>query len=113
MFQNFHQEILQATKSFYVNILNFHQVGGTYDDYLMLRRDDIELHFFLHCELDVSQNYGMCYIRISGIENFYKELKNKSSQGIEIGELEARPWRQKEFSITDNDHNQLTFGESI
>ena len=42
---------LQAMKSFYVEYLNFRQVGGEYPDYLMLFRDEIELHFFLDCDL--------------------------------------------------------------
>ncbi|HET6542418.1 MAG TPA: hypothetical protein VFG46_18130 [Chryseolinea sp.] len=61
---------LQETKSFYVENLNFRQVGGDYPDYLMLTRDEIELHFFLDCDLDVNRNDGMCYIRVSGIEDF-------------------------------------------
>jgi len=29
------------------------------------------------------------------------------------GNLEAKPWGQKEFSILDPDNNLLTFGEEI
>ena len=43
---------LQATKSFYVDKLKFRRVGGDYPDYLMLSCDEIELHFFLDCDLD-------------------------------------------------------------
>jgi hypothetical protein len=103
---------LQATKFFYVEKLNFRQVGGDYPDYLMLFRDEIELHFFLDCALDVNRNDGMCYIRVSGIEELYDSLK-KTSGNIYIGKLEARPWGQKEFSIKDIDENMLTFGERI
>ena len=102
---------LQETKSFYVENLNFRQVGGDYPDYLMLTRDEIELHFFLDCDLDVNRNDGMCYIRVSGIEELYGSLKTPG--GMYIGKLEPRPWGQKEFSIKDINENLLTFGERI
>lgn len=104
---------LNATKSFYEEKLGFRQVGGTYPDYLMLRRDAIELHFFLHSELDVLMNYGMCYIRITNIDELYNELQNKQVNFPGHGFLEEKPWKQKEFSIVDADHNLLTFGEEI
>ena len=103
---------LLATKSFYIDILNFHQVGSDYPDYLMLHRDGIELHFFLDSELEVDRNDGMCYIRISNIEELYNTL-TKYSDTICLGKLEAKPWGQKEFSMVDNNQNQLTFGEEI
>lgn len=103
---------LQATKLFYTEKLGFRQVGGDYPDYLMLYRDGMELHFFLDCELDVHRNDGMCYVRVSGIEELYEGLKNTSGLS-HLGKLDARPWGQKEFSINDNDHNQLTFGEAL
>lgn len=104
---------LDGTKSFYVEKLGFHQVGHTYPEYLMLARDQIELHFFLHRELDVLQNYGMCYIRVSGIEEMYNSWLNADIQMPTPGKLEAKPWNQKEFSIIDINHNLLTFGEGI
>ena len=88
---------LQATKSFYIDKLSFRQNGDDYPDYLMVYRDKIELHFFLDCELDLNHNDGMCYIRISGIEQFYEELK-KSLDNDQLGELQERSWHQKEFS---------------
>ena len=87
-------------------------MGGDYPDYLMLFRDEIELHFFLDCELDVNRNDGMCYVRVSGIEELYDSLK-KTPTGMYIGKLESRPWGQKEFSIKDINENMLTFGEAI
>jgi len=103
---------LQATKSFYVEKLNFRLEGGDYPDYLMLFRDEIELHFFLDCELDVNRNDGMCYGRVSGIEELYDSL-TKTPTGMYIGKLESRPWGQKEFFIKDINKNMLTFGEVI
>ena len=99
---------LQATRGFYVDKLNFRHIGGTYSDYLMLQRGNSEIHFFLYKDLDVFQNYGQCYIRVSGIAELYNEFKNNN---VAVRKLETKPWKQKEFSIIDNDHNLLTFGE--
>lgn len=104
---------IRATKLFYVENLGFSQVGGNYPDYVMLKRDHIELHFFHMPDLDVHENYGMCYIRVADIETLYDSLKNKN-KNVKFsgsGRLEAKPWGQKEFAIIDNDHNLLTFGE--
>lgn len=104
---------LSATKAFYEEYLDFRQVGATYTDYLMLALDQIELHFFLHGELNVLENYGMCYIRVAYIEALYKTLMAKKAHFPEFSDLETRPWGQKEFSIIDPDHNLLTFGEAL
>ena len=101
---------LAVTKSFYEK-LNFQQVGGTYPDYLMMCRDEIEIHFFLYEELNAPENYGMCYLRITGIDAFYSDLQKIENEFSCLGKLEVKPWKQKEFSITDDDNNQLTFGE--
>jgi catechol 2,3-dioxygenase-like lactoylglutathione lyase family enzyme len=102
----------KETKAFYINKLQFKQLGGDYPDYLMLYRDGVELHFFLHPELDLHTNDGMCYIRVTQIEELYEGLAK--SEGIDcLGTLEDRPWGQKEFSLVDNNNNQLTFGQEI
>ena len=102
---------LDATRLFYTERLNFKQVGESYPDYLILYRDKIELHFFLHRQLDLNRNNAMCYIRVTGIEELYKGLKDANFSNL--GRLETKPWRQKEFSITDNQNNQITFGEKV
>lgn len=103
---------LAATKSFYEK-LNFRLIGEIYPDYLMMYRDDVEIHFFLFKELNVAENYGMCYLRVTDIETIYAACQKIAQDANCLGELEPRPWKQKEFSITDNNNNQLTFGEAM
>lgn len=102
---------LSTTKSFYEEKLNFRKVGGDYPDYLMMMKDNIEIHFFLDNEFDPLKNDGMCYIRISGIDKFYQQLKSNGMRFV--ADLAQKPWGQKEFAIIDPDHNLLTFGEGI
>jgi catechol 2,3-dioxygenase-like lactoylglutathione lyase family enzyme len=101
---------LEATRLFYTEKLNF-KVINTYPDYLLIQRDNMEIHFFLHRQLDINRNDGMCYVRVTNIEELHKGLKDSNFPNL--GKLETRPWRQKEFSICDNQNNQITFGEAV
>lgn len=98
-----------ATLSFYVDRLSFVAVAD-YGDYLMLRKDGIEIHFFAHPDIDPHLNDGQVYIRVTDIDTLYDDLRN---QGVAIhpnGALENKPWGQREFALLDPDHNLLTFG---
>ncbi|HLP21139.1 MAG TPA: VOC family protein [Chitinophagales bacterium] len=100
-----------VTRNYYITQLGFAQVGGDYPDYLMVKKDNVEIHFFLFKELDPKENYGQVYIRTTGIEKVYEGLL---SSGVSIhpnGPLQTKPWGQKEFALLDPDNNLLTFGE--
>lgn len=102
------------TKNFYINELNFQPLGSMdYDGYLMLKKDDIEIHFFEFKALDPKENYGQVYIRVEEIEKFYQVLLDNKTKIHPNGSLEIKPWGQKEFAILDPDNNLLTFGEHI
>ncbi len=101
------------TQAYYAS-LGFKKAGtGDYEDYLMVRKDHIEIHFFLFRELDPKENYGQVYIRVKNIDELYKSML---AGGVKIhpnGPLQTKPWKQKEFSLLDPDNNLLTFGEAV
>jgi catechol 2,3-dioxygenase-like lactoylglutathione lyase family enzyme len=102
------------TRNFYCDKLGFKLIGlDHFDDYLMLKRDEIELHFFKFVTLNPTENYGQIYICCHSIEEFYKELIAKKVTIHPNGVLGLRPWGIKEFSILDPDLNLLTFGEQV
>ena len=102
------------TIEFYVHKLGFKPFGNTdYDDYLMLEKDNIQIHFFAFKELNPKENYGQVYIRTNNIESFYQTLLKNNVSIHPNGKLEIKPWRQKEFSVLDPDSNLLTFGQNI
>jgi catechol 2,3-dioxygenase-like lactoylglutathione lyase family enzyme len=101
-----------ATHDYYVNKLGF-EAHGDYPDYLMVSKEDIEIHFFLFKELDPLDNYGQVYIRLEGIESYYQSLLDNKIPIHPNGSLQTKPWGQKEFSLLDPDHNLLTFGEGV
>lgn len=102
------------TKDYYINQLGFNLFGsGDFEGYLMVEKDNIQIHFFEFKELDPKKNYGQVYIRTNNIDEFYKSLLDKNIKIHPNGKLETKPWGQKEFSLLDPDTNLLTFGESI
>lgn len=102
------------TKDFYLNQLGFIDIGAAdYDGYLILKKDEVEIHFFEFATLNPDENYGQVYIRTNTIDNLYQTLLDNKTRIHPNGLLELKPWGQKEFSILDPDKNLLTFGESI
>lgn len=100
-----------VTKDFYIRQLEFEFFGSAdFDDYLMVQKDQIQLHFFKHKTLDPKENYGQVYIRTADIQAFYEFVKSKQ---IACSRLELKPWNQFEFSILDPDHNLLTIGQGV
>lgn len=103
-----------TTLAFYTQILGFRNLAsGNYPDYLILGKDQIELHFFAYPDLIPEQNDGQVYIRVQDIEALYKHW---TAQNVPIhpnGALAVKPWGVKEFSVLDPDMNLLTFGEEV
>lgn len=102
------------TREFYLNKLGFKEFGNSdFAGYLMVEKDNIQIHFFEFKELDPNENYGQVYIRVENIENLYQSFVESKIEIHPNGKLEIKPWGQKEFSILDPDNNLLTFGQSI
>ena len=102
-----------ATKAFYVDKLGFQQFGSAdYDGYLMVQKDNIQIHFFEFKALNPKENYGQVYIRTDQIDELYQSMTDKQISIHPAGHLQTKPWEQKEFSLLDPDNNLLTFGQS-
>ncbi|MGN7784120.1 bleomycin resistance protein [Niabella sp. 22666] len=102
----------QATKAYYIDQLGFIDCGAAdYDGYLMVEKEGIEIHFFEFKELNPAENYGQVYIRTNDIDGLYQSLIDNNVAIHPNGQLETKPWGQKEFSLLDPDNNLLTFGQ--
>ena len=103
-----------VTKEYYSTQLGFKVFGSAeFDDYLMMERDQVQIHFFKFKALDPRENYGQVYIRTDDIDTLYGSLLQNKTEIHPNGKLGIRPWGQKEFSVLDPDNNLLTFGQSI
>lgn len=102
------------TREYYLNKLGFQEFGNAdFDGYLMVQKDNIQIHFFEFKELNPNENYGQVYIRTDNIEELYKSFLVKKIDIYPAGQLQTKPWGQKEFSLLDPDNNLLTFGQAV
>jgi len=103
-----------ATKNYYLYQLGFEQFGSDeFPDYLMIKKENIEIHFFLFKELNPKENYGQVYIRVSEIEKIYRDFLDRKIHIHPNGALQETSWGMKEFHLLDPDNNLLTFGEIV
>jgi len=80
-------------REFYLNVLEFQDFGtAVYDDYLMLQKDHIQIHFFKFDGLNPKENYGQVYIRVDDIDTYYKLLLGKKASIHPNGPLQIKPW---------------------
>lgn len=101
---------IEATKEFYFKKLGFTEIAA-YGDYLLIKKDNIEIHFFLFEDLDPLNNYGQVYLRTNSIHELYEILLENHTAIHPNGALEKKTWGNIEFSVLDPDQNLLTFGQ--
>lgn len=100
------------TRDYYLNKLGFREFGSAdFEGYLMVQKDDIQIHFFEFRELDPKENYGQVYIRTDDIEKLYQWMLDQKIEIHPNGHLQTKSWGQIEFSLLDPDNNLLTFGQ--
>ena len=64
-----------ATRNFYLNQLGFTDIGSAdFEGYLLVKKDNVEIHFFEFNGLDLKENYGQVYIRTNDIETLYQSM---------------------------------------
>ncbi len=104
----------KVTLAYYAEALGFSVYGSLdHEAYLMLEKENVQLHFFLFKALDPKENYGQVYIRTTDITALYESLVKRNVSIHPNGKLEAKPWGQLEFSLLDPDTNLITFGQPI
>lgn len=102
------------TIEFYLTQLGFKDIGSAdFEGYLLVKKDNVEIHFFEFKGLDPKENYGQVYIRTDDIETLYQSMLDNNSNIHPAGHLQTKPWGQKEFAMLDPDNNLLTFGQGI
>jgi hypothetical protein len=92
---------------FYVQQLGFGGVVYKERNYLIVRRDEMELHFWLANDRTFPEHTA-CYIRGGQVPALYEEYKARGVPGL--SDFAVRPWNMKEFHIIDPHGNLLRFG---
>ena len=64
-----------VTKDYYVNKLGFQIFSDNdFGGYLMVHKDNIQIHFFAFKDLNPKENFGQIYIRTNDIDKLYQTL---------------------------------------
>jgi hypothetical protein len=98
---------IDESHDFYVNQLGFAETVYRDHDYLILRRGEMELHFWLAKDRIHPENTS-CYIRGGQIVALYDEFKSRRVP--KLSDFAVRPWNMKEFYVHDPHGNLLRFG---
>ena len=98
---------IMATRDFYRDELGFGVVEPEMDDYLIVRRGEIEIHFWKSDDRKLPE-VSSCYIRGGEVPALHAEF---SARGVKaLSPFTVRPWNMKEFHIRDPHGNLLKFG---
>ena len=82
------------------------------DDWLILRRGELELEFFPFPDLVPSQSSFMCSVRVDDVDELYRRIAEagvgEKSSGIpRLLPVEVQPWGQRAGFLVDLDGTQL------
>jgi hypothetical protein len=118
---------LDATAAMYARI-GFER-ANRHDGYLIVEREDAELHFFASPELDPGTTAGMAYLRVVDVDAFHAEvvavgfevlgpdeLHERWANGgplERISAVEDKPWGLRQFALFDVDNNLLQIGQPL
>ena len=96
----------KKTREFYEQKLGFTAVGNWDDEYLIIQRE----HLFLHFTRYDTQFAPECFIYTDNLDGLYEEFKARGAIHPN-GALETKPWGIREFAVIDPSENLLRFGE--
>lgn len=98
---------IAVSRAFYRDQLAFDVIGPELDNYLIVRRGELEIHFWLSDDRELPK-VSSCYIRGGEVPALHAEFSARSVPGLTA--FEVRPWNMKEFYIHDPHGNLLRFG---
>jgi len=101
-----------ASAAWYRDLLGF-AVKSTMDDYAIVGRDEVEIHFWRCADKAIAEATS-AYVRADDLDALHAELV-AAAQGGRIGggrisEVADRDWGMREFYVWDPDGNLLRFG---
>lgn len=107
---------LAATAEFYAR-LGFEQTGLWPDEYLIVTRGDVGLHFFFAPDVDPWTSIAGCYLYVSDADSLFAEFSRVGLPGEGIPRLHGAPqdtdYGLREFALVDLDGNLLRTGSRL
>lgn len=101
---------IAKTVAFYQKSMGFDKLGWQDEQYAVLGRDHVEIHFW-KCNDRIHPENTSCYIYVQDVDGLYAELSIKKVIHPN-GPLEDKPWGTREFAVLDEDGNMIKFGQN-
>lgn len=102
---------IKKTVAFYARTLGFKAILADKDNWGIVERGAIQIHFWHTTDKSFPQNTS-CRVRIENIDALHKELKPKKVIHRN-GPLRDTEWGTREFDIVDLYGNLITFFEPL
>lgn len=96
--------------------LGFETVFRDEAEYLLIKRDGAEVHFFLQPDLNPAANDHGAYLRPSDIDALDAEWARLGlpSKGVpRLMRAEDKPWGMRELALIDLDGNLIRAGQEL
>ncbi|MGL3607269.1 glyoxalase [Rhizobium sp. G187] len=97
------------TRDFYVGNLGFEEVAAACDDYLVVQRDGLELHFWLSDDPLQCESTSV-FFRTGAPADFYRDLRERGIDAIMPQSDKEHPVR---FHVRDPHGNLLMFADAV
>ena len=101
---------VEDTAAFYKPLGFSAKIWGAPNNYAILTRDTVELHFFTQVDIDPASSSAGCYIRVLDVDGTHSEFANANlrNSGIpRMDGIENKPWGMREFAIVDPNGNLI------
>lgn len=79
--------------------------------YLIVRRGEIEIHFFGLEGLDPAESYGGCYVRTDDVDEVFRAFA--AARVGTLHPISLKPWGLREFALIDPNGNLLRVGATV
>jgi catechol 2,3-dioxygenase-like lactoylglutathione lyase family enzyme len=107
---------LRATAGFYER-LGFEQTGLWEDEYLIVMRGEVGLHFVCEPGMDPFSSASACYLYVEDADALHAEYEALDLPGEGIPRLHGAPvetdYGLREFAVVDLDGNLLRIGSFV
>ena len=102
---------IHKTVQFYKQKMDFDKIGSKDEDYAVISRNKVEIHFW-KCNDKIHPENTSCHVHVLDVDTLYTKMKNA---GVfhSNGPLKIQPWGVREFAILDEDGNMIKFGQNI
>jgi uncharacterized glyoxalase superfamily protein PhnB len=80
------------------------------DEFAILERDGVELHFAFKPNHDPARTAMWIYIRVKDADAFYHDMK---AAGVDLNEPHDTDYRMREIAHIDPDNNLILFGSTL